>query len=270
MPSASGYAAINGLQLYYEQHGHGGQPLLLLHGGLGAIEMFGEVLPALARDRQVIAVDLQAHGRTADADRPLSFEGIADDLAALVGHLGLGGSVDALGYSLGGGAALRLAIQHPALVRKLVLVSTPFRKSGWYPELQAGQAQMSAAIAPAMQQTPLYASYARLAPRVEDWPVLLQKLGDLLRRDYDWSADLERITAQTLLVLGDADGIPPRHMVEFYERLGGGLRDAGWDGSSMARHRLAILPGLTHYTIFAAPRLAETAAAFLDAPPAGG
>jgi pimeloyl-ACP methyl ester carboxylesterase len=265
MPTSSGYAAINGLQLYYEQHGSGGQPLLLLHGGLGSIGMFGEVLPALARGRQVLAVDLQAHGRTADADRPLAFEGMADDLAALVGQLQLG-SVDALGYSLGGGAALRLAIQHPALVRKLVLVSTPFRKSGWYPELQAGQAQMSAAIAEPMRQTPLYASYARLAPRVEDWPVLLQKLGDLLRRDYDWSAELARITAQTQLVIGDADGLPPRHAVEFYERLGGGLRDAGWDGSAMARHRLAILPGLTHYTIFASPQLAETATAFLDAP----
>jgi pimeloyl-ACP methyl ester carboxylesterase len=263
MPTSTGYAAIGGQNLYYELHGSGGQPLVLLHGGLGAIEMFGDVLPRLARGRQVVAVDLQAHGRTADADRPMSFEAMGDDVADLAKQLQLG-SVDVMGYSLGGGAALRAAIQHPDLVRKLVLVSTPFRRGGWYPELQAGQAQMSAAIAEPMQQTPLYAMYAQLAPRVQDWPVLLQKLGDLLRRDYDWSADLGRITAQTLLVVGDNDGIPPRHTVELYELLGGGQRDAGWDGSGMSRHRLAILPGLTHYTIVASPGLAETAGAFLD------
>jgi pimeloyl-ACP methyl ester carboxylesterase len=263
MPTSTTYAAVNGLNLYYELHGSGGQPLVLLHGGLGAIEMFGDVRPLLAQGRQVIAVDLQAHGRTADADRPMAYDTMADDIAALARHLQLG-SVDVMGYSLGGGTALRLAIQHPDLVRKLVLVSTPFRRSGWYPELLVGQSQMSAAIAEPMQQTPLYAMYAQLAPRVQDWPVLLQKLGDLLRRDYDWSADLARIKAQTLLVIGDADGIPPRHMVEFYELLGGGLRDAGWDGSGIPRHRLAILPGLTHYTIFASPSLAETAGAFLD------
>jgi pimeloyl-ACP methyl ester carboxylesterase len=122
------YAAVNGLDLYYEIHGEG-EPMILLHGGVGAIEMFGEVLPLLAEGRRVIAVDLQAHGRTADIDRPMTFEAMADDVAALIEHLELG-KADIMGYSLGGGVALRTAIQHPEVVRKLVLVSTPFKRDG--------------------------------------------------------------------------------------------------------------------------------------------
>ena len=128
----SSYTSVNGLNLYYEIHG-AGEPLILLHGGVGAIEMFGEVLPSLAQNRQVVAVDLQAHGRTADIDRPLSFQLMAEDIAALIKHLGVE-DADVMGYSLGGGVALRIAIQHPEVVRKLVLVSTPFKRDGWYPE----------------------------------------------------------------------------------------------------------------------------------------
>src|SRR5262249_39607973 len=130
-PLQSGYAPVNGLNLYHEIHGTG-EPLILLHGGLGAIEMFGDVLPQLAQRHQVIAADLQGHGRTADVDRPLRFETLADDIAALIRYLGLP-DADLMGYSLGGAVALRAAIQHPEVVRKLVLVSIPFKKSGWYP-----------------------------------------------------------------------------------------------------------------------------------------
>src|SRR5215213_1361591 len=133
------HAAVNGLELYYEIHGEG-EPLILLHGGVGAIEMFGEVLPLLAEGRRVIAVDLQAHGRTADIDRPMTFEAMADDVAALIEHLGLG-EADVMGYSLGGAVALRTAIRHPEVVRKLVLVPTPFKRDGWNPEGLTGMAQ---------------------------------------------------------------------------------------------------------------------------------
>jgi pimeloyl-ACP methyl ester carboxylesterase len=261
---ASGYAPVNGINLYYEVYGTG-QPLVLLHGGLGAIEMFGDVLPLLAQDRQVIAVDLQAHGRTADVDRPLRFETMADDIAGLIRYLGLQ-PADLMGYSLGGGVALRTAIQHPEVVRKLVLVSTPFSKSGWYPELQAGQAQMGPEVAEAMRPTPLYAAYAALAPRPQDWPVLVTKLGDLLRQDYDWSAEVAALQTPTMLVVGDADGVRTAHTVAFYELLGGGKADAGFDGSEMSVARLAILPGLTHYTVFSSPVLATTVGPFLEAP----
>jgi len=260
------YAALNGINLYYETHGMrgAGEPLVLLHGGVGAIEMFGEVLPLLAAGRQVIAVDLQAHGRTADVDRPMRFETMADDIGALIAHLGLK-TADVMGYSLGGGVALQTAIRHPKQVRKLVLVSTAFRRDGWYPEVLAGMAQMGPGAAEPMKQTPMYQLYANSAPRPDDWPVLLTKLGDLLRQDYDWSNAVAAIQLPTLIVVGDADSIRTTHAVQFFELLGGGQKDAGWDGSGMSTTRLAILPGATHYSIFALPTLAATVIPFLDA-----
>jgi pimeloyl-ACP methyl ester carboxylesterase len=260
----TGYAAVNGLQLYYEIHG-AGQPLVLLHGGLGLTSMFGEVLGLLAAGRQVIAVDLQGHGRTADIDRPIRLELIGDDIAALITHLGLE-KADVMGYSMGGGVALRAAVQHPALVRKLVLVSVPFKRAGWYPEIRAGMAQMSAAAAEFMKETPIYQSYVGVAPQPAHFPVLLDKMGDLLRQDYDWSGDLAALTMPTMLVYGDADAVPPAHAVEFFELLGGGKADGGWDGAGMSTARLAILPGATHYTIFSSPALASAVIPFLDAP----
>ena len=261
------YASVNGLQLYYEIHG-AGEPLILLHGGLGAIQMFGEVLPSLAQNRRVVAVDLQAHGRTADIDRPLSFELMAGDIVALIKHLGIE-AADVMGYSLGGGVALRTAIQHPEVVRKLVLVSTPFKREGWYPEIFAGMGQMGSQIAEPMKQTPMYQQYASIAPKPEDWPVLLTKLGELLRQDYDWSKEVVAIKASTLIVVGDADSVRTSHAVAFFELFGGGKVDAGWDGSGMSTARLAILPAMTHYNIYSSPQLAAVVAAFLDTPMPG-
>jgi pimeloyl-ACP methyl ester carboxylesterase len=206
------YAEVNGLNLYYEVHGEG-EPLILLHGGVGAIEMFGEVLPLLAEGRQVIGVDLQAHGRTADIDRPMTYEAMADDVAALIEHLGVG-EANVMGYSLGGGVALQTAIRHPEAVRKAVLVSTPFKRDGW-------------------------------------------------------SEDVAALEMPVMIVVGDADSIPPAHAAEFFGLLGGGEMDAGWDGSGMPESRLAILPGTTHYDIFYSPALVSAVAPFLDAPAAG-
>jgi pimeloyl-ACP methyl ester carboxylesterase len=260
----TGYAPVNGINLYYEILGTG-EPLILLHGGLGATEMFGEILPLLGNTRQVIAVDLQGHGRTADIDRPMSCEAMADDVAALIKYLGID-RADVMGYSLGGGVALRTAVQYPGRVRKLVLVSTAFRRDGWYPEILAGMAQMGAGAAEPMKQTPMYQLYARIAPKPADWPVLLTKLGEMLRKDYDWSKDVAAIKSPTLLVFGDADAVRTAHAVQFFELLGGGKKDGGWDGSGISNARLAILPGLTHYTIFSSPALASTVNPFLDAP----
>jgi len=262
--TAGNYASVNGLNMYYEIHG-AGKPLVVLHGGVGAIEMFGEVLPLLAEGRQVIAVDLQPHGRTADIDRPLSFELMADDIGDLIKHLGFE-KADVMGYSLGGGVALQTAIRHPDVVRKLVVVSAAFRQDGWYPEILAGMRQMGPEAAEPMKQTPMYQLYVQIAPKREDWPVLLTKLGDLLRKDYDWSKDVAAIKAPTMLVVGDADAVGAAHAVQFFELLGGGKKDAGWDGSGMSNARLAILPGTTHYNIFMSPALASTVTPFLDAP----
>jgi pimeloyl-ACP methyl ester carboxylesterase len=236
----------------------------LVHGGLGAGETFGPTLTALAEGRRVITPDLQAHGHTADVDRPLRYESLGDDLAGLIGHLGLE-QADVMGYSLGGGSALRAAIQHPHLVRRLVIVAAPCRRDGWHAESLAGMEQMGAHLAEPLKQSPPYEVYSRTAPRPEDWPVLLGKTGDLLRRDYDWSGEIAKITAPVMLVYGDADSIRPAHIAEFYGLVGGGLRDANWDGSARSVARLAVLPGRTHYDIFSAPELAAAVIPFLDA-----
>src|SRR2546428_13060463 len=217
------YADVNGVRLYYETQGTG-HPLVLLHGGLGAISMFGPNLPALAKGRQVIAVDLQGHGRTADIDRPLSTELMAGDIAALIKHLKLE-RPDLMGYSLGGGVALLTAIRHPELVGRLVVVSTPFRRSAFYPEILGQQGQVGAAAAEAMKQTPMYQLYASIAPRPEDWPRLLNKQGEALKKGFDFSKEIARIRATTLVVAADADIFPPAHAVELFGLLGGGKPD---------------------------------------------
>jgi pimeloyl-ACP methyl ester carboxylesterase len=258
------YADVNGVSLYYEEHGSG-QPLILLHGGLGSGDMYAAILPQLAKGRRVITADLQAHGRTADVDRPLRYETMADDVAGLIEHLGLA-QADVMGYSFGAATALRLAIQHPSLVRRLVLTSIPCRRDGWFPESLAGMDQMGSQQAGMLMQSPLYDLYSQVAPRVEDFPVLLDKTGELLRRDYDWSAEISKITAPVMLVYGDADAVRPAHMVEFYGLLGGGLCDANWDGSARPVARLAVLPGRTHYDIFASADLPAAVIPFLDEP----
>jgi len=257
------YADVNGVSLYYEEHG-AGQPLILLHGGLGSGDMYAPIRPALAAGRRVITVDLQAHGRTADVDRPLRHETLADDVAGLIRHLGLA-QADVMGCSFGAGTALRTAIQHPDLVRRLVITSFPCRRDGWYEESRAGMDQMGSQLAGMLMQSPVYETYSRVAPRVEDFPVLLDKTGELLRLDYDWSAEVAKITAPVMLVYADADAVRPAHIVEFYALLGGGLRDANWDGSLRPVARLAVLPGHTHYDIFAAPELPAAVIPFLDA-----
>jgi pimeloyl-ACP methyl ester carboxylesterase len=262
--SKSGYAPVNGLKMYYEAYGSG-QPLILLHGGLGAIEMFSGILPALSKGRQVIAVDLQAHGRTADIDRPLSYQAMADDVAALIRYLKLE-KADVMGYSVGGEVAVRIAIQHPEVVRKAVVVSAAFRRDGWYSDVLKEMAKTGADSAAKMKQTPIHQLYSQLAPKPEDWSVLHTKLGEMLRQDYDWSKDISAIKAPVLLVFGDADAVRTAHAVQFFELLGGGKKDGGWDGSRISDARLAILPGLTHYTIFSSPELAAVVGPFLDAP----
>ncbi|SBT48985.1 alpha/beta fold hydrolase [Micromonospora narathiwatensis] len=255
------YADVNGVRLWYEFHGTG-RPLVLLHGGYGSVEMFAPILPALTARRQVIAVDLQGHGRTADVDRPLRYESMADDIGALLRHLDLP-EADVLGYSLGGGVALRTAIQHPDRVRRLVLVSTAFRRGGWYPEVLAAMAAQDERVGEQMRGTPPHELYEKVAPRPQDWPRLWAKTGELLRRDYDWSAEVAALALPVLLVFADADSIPVSHMAEFYGLLGGGHRDAGWDGSDRPASRLAVLPGLTHYDIVGSPALPAAALPFL-------
>jgi pimeloyl-ACP methyl ester carboxylesterase len=257
--SRGSYASVNGLNLYYEIHG-AGIPLILLHGGASASEMFGLLLTKLAEDRLVIAVHLQAHGRTADIDRPLSFELMADDINALMKHLDFD-KADIVGYSLGGGVALQTAIRHPEVVRKLVVISAPVKRSGWYPEVLEGMAQMGPEAAKLMKQTPLNQLYPDA-----DWAALFTKLGNLLKQDYDWSKDVAAIKSPVMLVFADADAVRTAHVMEFFALMGGGQRDAGMDGSGRSTAQLAVLPGMTHYNILSFPTLDALVTKFLDAP----
>jgi len=252
------FADLKGQRVFYTVQGSG-KPIILLHGGIDP-DSFGNNRAALAKGRQVIAVHLQAHGRTPDTARPLRFETLSDDVAALIAHLHLG-KADVMGYSLGAGVALQTAIRHPSAVDRLALVSGAMRKDGFFPEGVAAFDQLEAnagTYGPAVKASPLGQTY----PQV-DWTNLFRKVGDLTKRHYDWSADVARVQARTLLAFADADAMRPDHMVEFWKALGGGRRDAGIDGSQRPTHQFAVVPNTTHYTIPVDPMLPEIVERFL-------
>ncbi|HKQ13134.1 MAG TPA: alpha/beta hydrolase [Steroidobacteraceae bacterium] len=261
-PEKSGHQSVNGVNYYYAVYGKG-EPLLLLHGGLGQIEMFGPNLATLAQHRQVIGVDLQGHGRTDLGNREFSLIDMGSDLGVIVQKLGYK-QVDVLGYSMGAGVAFQLAIQKPELVRRLVLVSAIFSTDGFFPEMLPQQAAVSSAMFEQMKGTPMYQSYAAIAPHPEDFPKLLDTMGAYMRKSYDWTGDVKKLTMPTLLVYGDSDMIRPEHIVKVYQLLGGGLKDAGWQREHMSGNRLAILPNVTHYEMGLAPQMVEAALPFLD------
>lgn len=256
--SSEHYADVNGQRIFYRVHGEG-KPLILLHGGINP-DSFGDTLAALARDRRVIAPHLQAHGRTPDTARPLRAESLADDVAALIRHLGLG-AADVMGYSLGAGVALQVAIRHPDVVDRLVLVAARMRQDGAFPEVVAAFGQLEAnapMIGPGVAASPLGQGY----PDV-DWVNLFRKVGEMAKRPFDWSTDVAGLRARTLLVYADADMVRPEHMVELWKALGGGQRDAGLDGSLRPAGQLAIVPGTTHHTLVLDPMLPAIVQRFL-------
>jgi len=261
------YAEVNGINLYYETHGSG-RPLILLHGGLGSGEMFEPVVPQLAESHQVVTVDLQGHGRTADIDRPLDAVLMAGDIAALIDHLKLA-KPDVVGYSLGGGVAFHTAAKYPTKVGRLVMVSANIRPDAIYAEMRAQQGQVNAAAVEFMKDTPMYQLYQRVAPRPQDFPRLLDKIGEAMSKDFDYTEEVRGLQVPTLVVAADGDMAPPSHYVEVFKLLDGGLRDGGWMGEGRPKggHALAILPGLTHYNIFSSPLFASATLAFLDEHP---
>jgi pimeloyl-ACP methyl ester carboxylesterase len=262
-PDSSGYVAANGVDYWFEIHGRG-EPLLLLHGGLYSTGMFGPTLAKLAESRRVIGVDLHGHGRTTLGTRPkIDLADIGRDLAVVIRRLGLR-QVDVMGYSFGGGAAMQLAFQHPDLVRRMVLVSTPYAQNGFFPEMLPQQAAVSGAMADALKETPIFKSYVAIAPQPAEFPRLLDAMGAQMRQPYDWSASVKQLSMPVMLVYGDADMFRPEHVVSFYQLLGGGQRDAGWTREHMSRNRLAILPNVTHYEAGTTPSLVPTVLPFLN------
>ncbi len=258
----TGYAPVNDLEMYYEIHGaNTGTPLLLLHGSFMSIETnWGQLLPALAANRQVIAVELQGHGRTADIDRPLTYAQMADDVAALLASLGID-QADILGYSMGGSTALEIAIRYPERVRKLVVVSAAFNVEGSYPEVAAG----IAAITPELfVGSPIEADYARLAPNPDHWPRLIEKVKQLHGDWEGWPSNvIAGIASPTLIMIGDSDGVRPEHAAEMFRLLGGGVFG---DFAGLPPSQLAMLPGTTHVGLMMHPDwLHALIAPFLDA-----
>jgi pimeloyl-ACP methyl ester carboxylesterase len=261
-PEVSSFASVNGLEMYYEIHGTG-EPLVLLHGAFSAIgTSFGEVLPSLAERRQVIALEMQAHGRTADIDRPLSIEQMADDTAEALRQLGIE-RADVFGYSMGASVALHLAIRHPDVVRKLVLASVTYNLSGVHPGLMEGLGDMRPEM---MYGSMWHEEYTRIAPHPEDFPTLFAKKTKMDRNLKDVPAEvIESIEAPTLLIIGDSDLVRPEHAVEMFRLLGGGV--FGDTPAGLPNSQLAVLPGTSHVTlVHRAELLLAIIPAFLDAP----
>jgi pimeloyl-ACP methyl ester carboxylesterase len=269
-PVRTGYADVNGVRLYHEIYGQG-EPLVLIHGGLTTIgEMQGWVRP-LAKKRQVVAVEMQGHGRTADTDRPMTFATMADDLAALLDHLEIP-KADLVGHSFGGACAIRAAIQHPDRVRRLAVISSPYARFGWYPEAREGMSQVGASMAESMMRTPT-GRLSKQWPEPRRFPPFLDKMGKLLGEDYDWSADVAKLPMPVLLVFADNDSVPQTHVAEFFALLGGGLTEPGWVNTRLSTSRLAVVPGYSHYNFIASPEVPRIVGKFLadplTNPPAG-
>jgi pimeloyl-ACP methyl ester carboxylesterase len=261
VPGGGNYVSVNGLDMYYELHGVG-QPLVLLHGAFSAIgTSFGNVLPELAKTRQVIAFEMQAHGRTADIDRPLSMEQMADDTATALRQLGIE-NADLFGFSMGAGIALQVAIRHPEMPRKLVLASVTYKLDGVHPGLMEGLAEMKPEM---MHGSPWHEEYMLIAPRPEDFAMLFAKKTQMDRQVRDLPAEaIEAIRSPTLLIIGDSDIVRPEHAVEMFRLLGGGVMG---DIAGLPSSQLAVLPGTTHATLVErGDWLASMVTAFLDAP----
>ena len=261
----TGYAPVNDLEMYYEIRGSG-RPCVLLHGAYLTVDAMGPLLPGLAENRQVIAFEQQGHGRTADIDRPITYEQMADDTAAALRHLEVE-HADVVGYSMGGGIALQLAIRHPALVRKLVVASASFSLDGMHAEA----IELFPTITPELfAGSPTEEEYLRLAPNPGDFPKLVEKLVALDSTPFAWpEEDIRAIGAPTLVVLGDSDVVRLEHAVHLFNLLGGGVMG---DFGDLPRSQLAVLPGTTHYIppgsglLDRSDWLLTMIAPFLDAP----
>lgn len=265
-PATSGYAdAAENLRVHYEVFGKG-EPIVVMPGAFGDSSSMVQVIGPLSRQRQVIAIDLEGHGRTALRNTPMSHEKLGDDVAAVLRHLKIA-KADVAGYSHGGDAAIRMAIQHPEMVRNLIVISTAAERDGWYPEGLKAMEAIGSSQLEQFRQSPLGQRYAAVAPHPEQLGLLLDRMGELMRKDYDWRAEIAALRVPTLLLFADHDAVSMKHVAEFFALFGGGTRDPGWSGTpQFSRARLAVVPGYTHYNFGQGPDVARVIEAYLDQP----
>ena len=265
-PASSGYAdAVEGLKVYYEIYGKG-DPIVVMAGGFGDTRSMAQVIGPLSRKRQVIGIELEGHGHTALRKTPMSHERNGDDVAAVLRHLRIQ-KADVAGYSHGGDAAIRMTIQHPEMVRNLIVISTAAERDGWFPDLLPAMSSVSAAQLPQFKQTPFYQRYVTVAPHPDQFGLLLDRMGQLMKKDYDWRPEIAKIQVPTLLLFADHDAVSTKHIAEFFALFGGGVKDAGYIGQpKYARARLAIVPGYTHYNFGMGPDIARVIEAYLTHP----
>jgi pimeloyl-ACP methyl ester carboxylesterase len=267
-PTRCGHLPINGLEVYHEVHGElgesAGAPLLLIPGAFMATDSMRSWVSAFTDERVVIVFDQQGHGRTPDTSRAMSYEQFADDAAALLRALQVE-RADVMGYSQGGGVALQLAIRHPTLVAKLVSMSATYRQDGWYPSVLEGIRTMHAG---AFAGTPVERAFMEHTPDATAFDAYLDKMKVLNRDDQHISdAEMRAITAKSMVIVGDADGVRPEHAVAMFELLGGGDEEAAGTGAlqRVPDARLAILPATSHVGISGeAAVVVPMVTAFLD------
>jgi pimeloyl-ACP methyl ester carboxylesterase len=243
-PVSSGFIEVNGVKLWHEVYGQG-EPLLMLHGGLRTIPDQMTWIGPLSKTRKVIGLELQGHGRSPDTDRAMTIEQMGDDIAAAVRALGLE-QVDLAGHSFGADSALRAAIQHPEVVRRLIVISSVFALRGWYPEAQKGMAAVSGAMAESMKGMNA-GKFAAQWPEPQRFPKFLDKFGQMMGQDFDWSKDVAKLAMPVLLIFPDHDSITQQHIADFFKLLGGGISEPGWQNTKFTRARLAVVPGYSHY-----------------------
>jgi pimeloyl-ACP methyl ester carboxylesterase len=239
---------VNGMQMYYEVSG-AGDPIVVLHGAYMNIPTMGAIIPMLAKTHKVYALELQGHGRTTDIDRPITYQNLADDVAAFMDAVGLP-KADVFGYSMGAAAALQFAIRHPDKVNKLIAASVAYDAKGWQPAFTA----MIPSMTPEMlTNTPLPAEYKKLAPNPNGFPELARKLIQLEKEPMAWEADVRKLKLPVLIISGDADVATLEHTVSLFRILGGG--EMGDMGKPLPAARLAVLPATSHTAVITQPDL---------------
>jgi pimeloyl-ACP methyl ester carboxylesterase len=263
-PASNGYAeAAEGLQIYYETYGEG-EPIVVLAGALMPIKAMAQVIGPLSRRRQVIAIDLEGHGRTGLRDTPLSHERNGDDVAAVLRHLGIP-QADVAGYSHGGDAAINLAIRHPEMMRNLIVIATAFSRDGWYPEGQEGMSSINGSLAEQMKGTPFFEGYGH----PDQFPLFLDRMGELGSKDWNWREEMRALPMPVLLIFADHDSVSMQHIAEFFALFGGGIQEPGWIDPQFSRARLSIIPGYSHYNLVQGPEVAQVIERFLTQPTSG-